>query len=119
MSLPTFPPTKGQWLCQKCGYTNHELRIKCRHCANPKHDEVMSGDQVMEELEKVASPAVFAAIKKTYEEEGFPQVVYKDLGLEPVIYYRRTVPKEQAPIYRRKGETGGDSGGTPSSGSPV
>jgi len=108
-----FPPTKGQWKCD-CGWTNHELRMKCRHCYKNRKGQpevYLTADEVMEEVSHVASGPVFAALRITYEGKfrsdlkgTIPDVVLRDLALEPITVYRRTCPKEDAPIYKRKRE---------------
>ena len=107
-----FPPTKGQWECPNCSYANHELRVKCRNCFQkrpPEKGELLTAEEVMEEVAKVASAPVMAALRITFEGKFrsdlkgiIPEVVLRDLGLEPVTLYRRKVPKEEAPVYKRQ-----------------
>lgn len=72
--------------------------------------ELLSGDQVMAEMEGVASPVVAKVLRDAYEGNGrwpsdkgkIADVVLRDLGLEPVTMYRRIVAKDDAPIRVKK-----------------
>ncbi len=71
----------------------------------------LTADQVMAEIEAVASEPVKKALRLCYDGKGrdpanekgkIADVALRDLALEPVTLYRRRVPREEAPIYARR-----------------
>ena len=71
---------------------------------------LLTADEVMAEMEEVASPVVAKVLRDAYAGNGrwpsdkgkIADIVVRDLGLEPVTMYRRKVPKDEAPIRVKK-----------------
>ena len=71
---------------------------------------LLTADQVMSEMEELASPVVAKVLRDAYEGNGrwpsdkgkIADVVLRDLGLELVPMYRRLVAKDDAPIRVKK-----------------
>ena len=74
-------------------------------------DAMLTADEVMVEIEGVASAPVMKALRLVYDGKGrdparemgkIADVALRDLALEPVTLYRRKVPRNEAPAYVRK-----------------